>query len=150
MVFAALSCAMAMPRAELGRTAGWQRFDVVDLTDNETAKLHIRYMVGDMLPNAPNEKLFRFEFPERPGALLDFLKGLSRGWNISLFITATTVRRTGACCRCAAGPQGRAQFRTYMQTAGYAYSEETDAAYRLFARAGDCRSVERAAWLPQA
>jgi len=113
-------------------------FDVVDLTDNETAKLHIRYMVGGHAPNALDEKLFRFEFPERPGALLDFLKGLSRGWNISLF----HYRNHGAAYgRVLVGVQldrkAVREFRAFMQTAGYVYSEETDnAAYQLFARGG--------------
>ena len=113
-------------------------FDVVDLTDNETAKLHIRYMVGGHAPNALDEKLFRFEFPERPGALLDFLKGLSRGWNISLF----HYRNHGAAYgRVLVGVQldrkAVREFRAFMQTAGYVYSEETDnAAYQLLARGG--------------
>ncbi len=113
-------------------------FDVVDLTDNETAKLHIRYMVGGHAPQAKNEKLFRFEFPERPGALLDFLKGLSRGWNISLF----HYRNHGAAYgRVLVGLQLDAAeakaFRAYMSDAGYDYTEETDnLAYRLFAKGG--------------
>jgi threonine dehydratase len=113
-------------------------FEVVDLTDNETAKLHIRYMVGGHAPQAEDEKLFRFEFPERPGALLDFLKGLSRGWNISLF----HYRNHGSAYgRVLVGVQlGRSevkQFREYMKSGGYRYSEETDnIAYQLFAKGG--------------
>jgi threonine dehydratase len=60
-------------------------YDVVDMSDNEIAKIHIRHMVGGHAPGLPNEALFRFEFPERPGALLRFLQGLSGRWNISLF-----------------------------------------------------------------
>ncbi len=114
-------------------------FEVVDLTDNETAKLHIRYMVGGHAPQAVNEKLFRFEFPERPGALLEFLKGFSRGWNISLF----HYRNHGAAYgRVLVGLQLDAAetkaFRSYMADSGYEYSEETDnIAYRLFAKGGD-------------
>ncbi|MCB1786580.1 MAG: threonine ammonia-lyase, biosynthetic [Chromatiaceae bacterium] len=113
-------------------------FEVVDLTDNETAKLHIRYMVGGHAPQAIDEKLFRFEFPERPGALLDFLKGLSRGWNISLF----HYRNHGAAygrvlVGLQLGSKAVREFRSYLQTSGYAYSEETDnLAYRLFAKGG--------------
>jgi threonine dehydratase len=111
---------------------------VVDLTDNETAKLHIRYMVGGRAPQALNEKLFRFEFPERPGALLDFLKGLTRGWNISLF----HYRNHGAAYgRVLVGVQLKrkeaGEFRSYMENSGYVYSEETDnPAYQLFAKGG--------------
>jgi threonine dehydratase len=113
-------------------------FEVVDLTDNETAKLHIRYMVGGHAPQAINERLFRFEFPERPGALLDFLKGLSRGWNISLF----HYRNHGAAYgRVLVGLQLTDQevkaFRSYMAKSGYDFTEETDnLAYQLFAKGG--------------
>ncbi len=126
-------------RAELIELLVGKGFEVVDLTDNETAKLHIRYMVGGHAPQATAEKLFRFEFPERPGALLDFLKGLSRGWNISLF----HYRNHGAAYgRVLVGLQldkgETREFRAYMEEAGYAYTDETDnLAYRLFARGGD-------------
>ena len=57
----------------------------VDLTDNEMAKLHVRHMVGGRAPEARHERLCRFEFPERPGALMQFLDTLGGRWNISLF-----------------------------------------------------------------
>ncbi|MHC8441291.1 MAG: threonine ammonia-lyase, biosynthetic [Candidatus Eutrophobiaceae bacterium] len=60
-------------------------YEVVDLSENELAKMHIRYMVGGHAPQASNERLCRFEFPERPGALLYFLNQLGERWNISLF-----------------------------------------------------------------
>jgi threonine dehydratase len=113
-------------------------FTVTDLTDNETAKLHIRYMVGGHAPQVSNERLFRFVFPERPGALLDFLAGLSQGWNISLF----HYRNHGAAYgRVLVGVQlNKAQaskFRAYLKKLGYHYHEETDnPAYQLFAGAG--------------
>jgi threonine dehydratase len=125
-------------RSELIAQLDAKGFEVVDLTDNETAKLHIRYMVGGHAPQAVNERLFRFEFPERPGALLDFLKGLSRGWNISLF----HYRNHGAAYgRVLVGvqldKQALREFRSFMQESGYPYSEETDnLAYQLFARGG--------------
>ena len=125
-------------RAELVELLIGKGFEVVDLTDNETAKLHIRYMVGGHAPQALNEKLFRFEFPERPGALLDFLKGLTRGWNISLF----HYRNHGSAYgRVLVGVQlkGKAakEFRSYMESGGYMYSEETEnPAYQLFAKGG--------------
>jgi threonine dehydratase len=113
-------------------------FPVVDLTDNETAKLHIRYMVGGHAPQVHNEQLFRFVFPERPGALLNFLSGLSRGWNISLF----HYRNHGSAYgRVLVGIQldqkELTEFRAYLQELGYRYHEETDnPAYRLFAGTG--------------
>jgi threonine dehydratase len=113
-------------------------YQVVDLTDNETAKLHIRYMVGGHAPMATNERLFRFEFPERPGALLEFLKGMSQGWNISLF----HYRNQGAAYgRVLMGVQlekeDLARFKRFLGELSYRYSDETDnPAYRLFARGG--------------
>ena len=61
------------------------RIEAYDLTDNEMAKLHVRHLVGGHAPAAEHEILYRFEFPERPGALMQFLNSMSRGWNISLF-----------------------------------------------------------------
>ena len=60
-------------------------YPVADLSDNEMAKLHVRHMVGGPSRGIANERLFRFEFPERPGALLDFLQAIGTQWNISLF-----------------------------------------------------------------
>ncbi len=113
-------------------------FPVVDMTDNETAKLHIRYMVGGHAPQVKNEHLFRFVFPERPGALLNFLSGLSRGWNISLFHYRNHGSAHG---RVLVGiqlePGELKAFRTYLKGLDYPYQEETDnPAYRLFAGAG--------------
>jgi threonine dehydratase len=58
---------------------------VVDMSENEMAKLHVRYMVGGHAHGIENERLFRFEFPERPGALLKFLNAIGTQWNITLF-----------------------------------------------------------------
>ena len=114
-------------------------FNVVDLSENETAKLHIRYMVGGHAPQVKDERLFRFEFPERPGALLDFLQGLSRGWNISLF----HYRNHGAAFgRVLVGLQLNSrevkEFRAFLKQLGYRYYEETEnIAYQLFAGSGE-------------
>ena len=113
-------------------------YAVVDMTDNETAKLHIRYMVGGHAPQAVNERVYRFVFPERPGALLNFLSGLSRGWNISLF----HYRNHGAAYgRVLVGiqlePKERKAFEAFMKEKGYRYTDETEnPAYRLFASGG--------------
>ncbi len=113
-------------------------FPVVDMTDNETAKLHIRYMVGGRAPQVRNEHLFRFVFPERPGALLDFLSGLSRGWNISLFHYRNHGSAHGrVLVGIQLGPEDVKAFRAYLKELDYPYHEETDnPAYRLFAGAG--------------
>ena len=71
--------------AELLRAMRRRRIEAYDLSNNEMAKVHIRHLVGGHAPAAENEILYRFEFPERPGALMQFLNSMSRGWNISLF-----------------------------------------------------------------
>lgn len=125
-------------RHQLRESLQRKGFTLVDLTDNETAKLHIRYMVGGHAPQAASESLFRFEFPERPGALQDFLQGLSSGWNISLF----HYRNHGAAYgRVLVGlqlPNSEVQsFRKFLKDLGYVWQEETDnIAYRLFAGGG--------------
>jgi threonine dehydratase len=107
---------------------------VIDMTDNELAKLHIRYMVGGRASHLDDELVFRFQFPERPGALLKFLEGLKADWNISLF----HYRNHGADYgRVLAGVQvpeeSRAEFYAYLEDLGYPYWDETDnPAYRLF------------------
>jgi threonine dehydratase len=70
---------------DLHRRLAGQGYEVVDLSGDEVAKLHVRYMVGGPGPGLKDELLYRFEFPERPGALRDFLEALAHGWNISLF-----------------------------------------------------------------
>ncbi|WP_308418710.1 threonine ammonia-lyase, biosynthetic [Leeia aquatica] len=110
-----------------------QGHTTVDLTDNELAKLHIRHLVGGRA-DVDNERLLRFEFPERPGALLNFLNSMSAGWNISLF----HYRNHGADYgRVLVGIQvpssDRAAFQSFLDALGYEYQEETDnPAYRLF------------------
>jgi threonine dehydratase len=105
----------------------------LDLTDNELAKLHVRHLVGGPA-TAPNELLYRFEFPDRPGALMQFLDAMSQGWNISLF----HYRNHGADYgRVLAGiqvpPRERRAFKESLRKLGYPHVEETDnAAARLF------------------
>jgi threonine dehydratase len=109
-------------------------YPVIDMTDNEMAKLHVRYMVGGRTNLKNGERVFRFEFPERPGALLRFLKRIGERWNISLF----HYRNHGAAYgRVLVGiqvsDQDNAIFQTFLQELGYPYSEETDnPAYKFF------------------
>ena len=110
------------------------RIDAVDLSDNEMAKLHVRHLVGGHAPAAVNEILYRFEFPERPGALMQFLDSMSAGWNISLF----HYRNHGADYgRVLVGmqvpPQDKAAFRAFLSRLGYDHADETgNPAYRMF------------------
>jgi len=107
----------------------------VDMTENELAKEHMRYMVGGHMPDIHNERIFSIEFPERPGALMDFLTALNGRWNISLF----HYRNHGAAFgRVLLGIQiednDRAVFASCMNELGYYYAEETEnPAYQLFA-----------------
>jgi threonine dehydratase len=109
-------------------------YPVEDLTDSELAKLHIRHMVGGHMPGLKDELLFRFQFPERPGALLAFLSSMGKRWNISLF----HYRNHGADYgRVLVGIQvprsSRKAFRASLEKLGYVYREETDCvAYHLF------------------
>ena len=116
--------------AELKR----RRIDAFDLTDNEMAKLHVRHLVGGHAPAAENEILYRFEFPERPGALLEFLDSMSAGWNISLFHYRNHGADSG---RVLVGmqvpPSDTAEFRRFLDRLGYDYvNETTNPAYRMF------------------
>ncbi len=113
------------------RSAG---FEVVDLANNEIAKIHVRHMVGGHASTVEDEVLYRFEFPERPGALSRFLDTMTHEWNISLF----HYRNHGADYgRVLIGLQvpvdQRDDFSDFLETLGYGYSDETDnAAYRIF------------------
>jgi threonine dehydratase len=106
----------------------------LDLSDNEMAKLHTRHMVGGRAPFAKNELLYRFEFPERPGALMRFLDSMRSDWNISLF----HYRNQGADYgRVLVGMQvPRAEmsaFRSFLKKLGYPFQDETrNPAYELF------------------
>ena len=122
------------PRAVLVQQLTEQGFPVTDLTDNELAKLHIRHMVGGHSAGASDEMVLRFEFPERPGALFNFLNKLGGRWNISMF----HYRNHGAADgRVVAGLQVPDDERHLVPAAlakiGYPYWDETDnPAYKLF------------------
>ena len=125
-------------RQELVEQLRDKGYPVEDLTDSELAKLHIRHMVGGRVPGLKDELLYRFQFPERPGALLNFLVSMGKRWNISLF----HYRNHGADYgRVLVGIQvpaeSRKDFRVSLDKLGYAYWEETDCpAYNLFLGGG--------------
>ncbi len=109
-------------------------YPTLDLTDDEMAKGHVRHLVGGHSPLIGNELLYRFEFPERPGALMNFLNRMSSGWNISLF----HYRNHGADYgRVLVGMQvpkdEMSEFARFLDSLGYAYWNESDnPAYKLF------------------
>jgi threonine dehydratase len=110
------------------------RIEAYDLSDNEMAKLHVRHLVGGHAPAAENEILYRFEFPERPGALMRFLDSMSAGWNITLF----HYRNHGADYgRVLVGmqvpPRAAVEFKRFLDRLGYDYVDESaNPAYRMF------------------
>lgn len=109
-------------------------FPVVDLSDNETAKLHVRHMVGGRSAGIANERLFRFEFPERPGALLDFLNAVGTDWNISLFHYRNHGSDHGRVLTGIDVPAAdAAKLETHLAKLGYVHWEESDnPAYAMF------------------
>jgi threonine dehydratase len=113
------------------RAAG---FTVTDMTDDEMAKLHVRYMVGGHGGGIAAELLYRFEFPERPGALLKFLQAIGSRWNISLFHYRNHGSDYGRVLAGIQVPQGeRVDFIGHLNELHYPYVEETaNPAYRLF------------------
>jgi threonine dehydratase len=133
-IFVGLQIFKPSDAAMLARTFERAGFPTLDLTDDELAKLHLRHLVGGHSPLAKNELLYRFEFPERPGALMRFLTSMSPNWNISLF----HYRNQGADYgRILVGMQVPAnekkQLKEFLATLGYRHWEETDnPAYRLF------------------
>ena len=108
---------------------------VVDMTDNEIAKLHVRFMVGGRA-DAGSERIIRFEFPERPGALSRFLSAVAGRWNISLFHYRNHGAAYGRVLSGMQVPDGELPtFKRFLSELGYAYSDESDnPAYRLFLR----------------
>ena len=111
-----------------------QNYPVLDMTDNEMAKMHVRHLVGGRAAGLGEEALYRFEFPERPGALLEFLTSIGKRWNISLF----HYRNHGAAYgRVLVGLQipqtERKQLTAYLDKLGYPFWEETEnPAYKIF------------------
>lgn len=136
VVFAGIEInAGAGERERLAETLSGAGYEVLDMTDNDAAKLHVRFMIGGVA-DLDDERLFRFRFPERPGALLDFLNGLGRDWNITLF----HYRNHGAAYgRVLVGiqlPRGQdAELRRFLDRLPFPAEEESDnAAYRSFLR----------------
>jgi threonine dehydratase len=109
-------------------------FDTIDLTTDELAKSHLRHMVGGRSTLADNELLYRFEFPERPGALMNFLNAMSPYWNISLFHYRNHGADYGKILVGLQVPQkSKKEFKDFLKGTGYRYWDESDhPAYQLF------------------
>jgi len=123
-----------LERDSLLEALGTGGFRVRDMTDNEMAKQHVRYMVGGHAHTLEHERVFRFEFPERPGALLKFLRAIGTEWNISLFHYRNHGSDYG---RVLAGiqvpPATREDFLLHLADLQYSYVEETEnPAHKIF------------------
>ncbi|HEU0186522.1 MAG TPA: threonine ammonia-lyase, biosynthetic [Gallionellaceae bacterium] len=133
-VFAGIQVKDPAETAKLIASLEKHKLKTLDLTDNEMAKLHLRHLVGGRAPEAKDEIIFRFEFPERPGALMNFLNRMNHSWNISLF----HYRNHGADYgRVLVGMQvprkDKQVLQKFLDTLGYPYWDESDnPAYRLF------------------
>jgi threonine dehydratase len=106
----------------------------LDLTEDEMAKTHIRYMVGGRAPGIQNELLYRFAFPERPGALMNFLSNLRSDWNISLFHYRNHGSDFGrVLVGMQVAPDDKVAFQDFLDRLGYEYADESmNPAYRMF------------------
>jgi threonine dehydratase len=135
-VFVGLTTQKRGESTKIATAFGKQGFNALDLTHDELAKEHIRHMVGGISNLAQDERLLRFVFPERPGALLKFLSLMRPGWNISLFHYRNQGADYGRILVGLQVPQSDDKaFEQFLKTLGYPYVEEThNPVYRMFLR----------------
>jgi threonine dehydratase len=141
-VFAGVEVHNREETARIVKTLEREGLKALDLSDDEMAKLHVRHMVGGHAPEAirkrargaPDELLYRFEFPERPGALMKFLSNMRTDWNISLFHYRNQGSDAGRVLVGMQVPRHEMrQFQRFLTTLGYPYIDESrNPAYRLF------------------
>ncbi len=133
-IFVGVQIANRADRLTMAETFENCGFQTLDLTDDELTKMHLRHMVGGHSPLAHNELLYRFEFPERPGALMKFVGSMSPNWNISMFHYRNNGSDYG---RIVVGiqvpPQEMEEWQAFLDTLGYQYWDENqNPAYKLF------------------
>jgi threonine dehydratase len=135
-VFVGLSTSQRGESAQIAQQFTAQGFATLDLTHDDLAKEHLRHMVGGRSLLAQDERLFRFVFPERPGALMRFLSSMHPGWNISLFHYRNQGADHGRILVGIQVPRAdRKAFRQFLDGLGYPWQDETDnPVYRLFLR----------------
>jgi len=133
-VFVGLQVGSADEPGKIARAFEKAGFGVLDVTHDELAKVHIRHLVGGKSELAGEELLYRFEFPERPGALMKFLSSMNPGWNISLFHYRNQGGDVGRILIGLQVPKGEMkQFRTFLSRLGYRHWDESkNPLYQLF------------------
>ncbi len=133
-VFVGIQVNQAQESTRLAKDFRHHGFATVDLTHDEMAKTHLRHMVGGRSPLADNEVLYRFEFPERPGALMRFLNNMRPEWNISLFHYRNQGADYGQILVGIQIPAGqKGSFKSFLSDVGYpSWNETENPAYRLF------------------
>ncbi|MDJ1169908.1 threonine ammonia-lyase, biosynthetic [Roseofilum sp. BLCC_M154] len=133
-IFVGVQIKDRLDAAQIAKTFEETGFKTLELTDDELTKMHLRHMVGGRSPLAEHELIYRFEFPERPGALMKFVASMSPNWNISLF----HYRNNGADYgRIVVGmqvpPEEMAEWQAFLDSLGYRYWDENhNPAYKLF------------------
>ena len=137
-VFVGIEIAKASEAADIIRALNKEGCTAMDLSGDELAKLHIRHMVGGHSAHATNERLYRFEFPERPGALANFLSKMGQGWNISLFHYRNHGADYGRVLTGVQVPSGElGEFQKFLDDLGYPYHREAEnPAYKMFLGGG--------------
>jgi threonine dehydratase len=135
-IFVGMSIGSLEDARQVQASLNAQGYETVDLTGSEMAKLHVRYMVGGHAQGIGRERVCRFEFPERPGALLQFLDTMGGRWNISLFHYRNHGADFGRVLAAFEVPeQDDAAFEGFLAALGYPYQvEDQDEAYRRFLR----------------
>ena len=133
-VFVGMSTSVKGESTKIAQTLTKSGFKAIDLTQDDLARDHIRHMVGGHSALAKNERLLRFEFPERPGALMKFLSAMRPGWNISLFHYRNQGADYGRILVGLQVPEAdNKAFDAFLKALGYPYVEETNnPVYRLF------------------
>ena len=133
-IFVGVQVSSDSDREQLLKTLQSRHYSVVDMTDDEMAKLHIRHMVGGRAAGVEDEVVYRFEFPERPGALLNFLNQLGGRWNISMFHYRNHGSAYGRVLVGLQVPRGeRGQVNEFLTELGYLWADETNnLAYQFF------------------
>ncbi|WP_276321805.1 MULTISPECIES: threonine ammonia-lyase, biosynthetic [Herbaspirillum] len=133
-VFVGIQVSAADEAGKIARNFEKAGFGVLDLTHDELAKVHIRHLVGGKSELAGDELLYRFEFPERPGALMKFLSSMNPGWNISLFHYRNQGGDVGRILIGVQVPKKEMkEFRAFLAQLGYRHWDETkNPLYKLF------------------